>query len=344
MPENQPGRGGQNRRPSSGGGRPPAGGGGRSSGPRRDGGAPRGDGPSRGGRGGAGGRPERGGAGRGERRDGGPGGGADGRATGPRLAPRKPKLPEPRIAEGVTGKELDRSVHQQLRTLSKENADGVAQHLVMVAALLEVDDLEGAEAHAETAVRRAGRVPAAREALGLVAYRKGEWARALSEFRTARRLSGSSHMLPLMVDCERGLGRPERALELAMSPESKTLAVEERVELAIVISGIRRDLGQFEASQQALEIPQLRGSARKPWSARLAYAYAEALLTVGRADDARDWFARAADADDELETDAAERLAELDGVVLTDLLDGEEDDDEGDALDDAHRGPGGDAR
>ena len=262
------------------------------------------------------------------------------------MAPKKPKLPEPRIAEGVTGKELDRSVHQQLRTLSKENAEGVAQHLVMVAALLEVDDFESAEAHAETAVRRAGRVPAAREALGLVAYRKGEWARALSEFRTARRLSGSSHLLPLMVDCERGLGRQERALELAMSPESKTLAVEERVELAIVISGIRRDLGQFEASQLALEIPQLKGSARKPWTARLSYAYAEALLTVGRADDARDWFARAADADDELETDAAERLAELDGVVLTDLLDGEEDDegDERDAPRDGRRESGGDAR
>lgn len=260
------------------------------------------------------------------------------------MAPRKPKLPEPRIAEGVTGKELDRSVHQQLRTLSKENAEGVAQHLVMVAAMLEVDDFESAEAHAETAVRRAGRVPAAREALGLVAYRKGEWARALSEFRTARRLSGSSHLLALMVDCERGLGRPERALELAMSPEAKTLAVEDRVELAIVISGIRRDLGQFEASQQALEIPQLKGSGRKPWTARLSYAYAEALLTVGREADARDWFARAADADDELETDAAERLAELDGVVLTDLLDGEEEDDESQSTRGGAREPGGDAR
>ncbi|WP_091783139.1 tetratricopeptide repeat protein [Pedococcus dokdonensis] len=238
----------------------------------------------------------------------------------------------------MTGKELDRSVHQQLRTLSKENAEGVAQHLVMVAALLEVDDFEGAEAHAETAVRRAGRVPAAREALGLVAYRKGEWARALSEFRTARRLSGSSHLLALMVDCERGLGRPERALELATSPEARTLAVEDRVELAIVISGIRRDLGQLEASQQALEIAQLKGSARKPWTARLSYAYAEALLALGRTGDARDWFARAADADDELETDAAERLAELDGVVMTDLLDGEEED-EDDVL--GRREPGG---
>jgi hypothetical protein len=56
----------------------------------------------------------------------------------------------------------------------------------------------------------------------------------------------------------------------------------------------------------------------------LAYAYAEVLLALGREEDARDWFARAAGADHELETDAAERLAELDGIVLTDLLDGED--------------------
>ena len=353
MPENQSGRGGQDRRPpSGGGGRTSGGAGGRggSSGPRRDGpSSSRGEGSSRGGSGGrpGGDRGERGGhaprggsASRGDRRD--TGAFDTGERGGPRLAPKKPKLPEPRIADGVTGKELDRSVHQQLRTLSKENAEGVAQHLVMAAALLEVDDLESAEAHAETAVRRAGRVPAAREALGLVAYRKGEWARALSEFRTARRLSGSSHMLALMVDCERGLGRPERALELAMSPEAKTLATEDRVELAIVISGIRRDLGQLEAAQLALEIPQLK-AARKPWTARLSYAYAETLLAVGRDDDAREWFARAADADDELETDAAERLAELDGVILTDLLEGEEDDDADDSASPRGGAPGGEA-
>ena len=78
-------------------------------------------------------------------------------------------------------------------------------------------------AHAETAVRRAGRVPAAREALGMVAYRQGDFARALTEFRTVRRLSGSSHLLPLMVDCERGLGRHGRALDLAATPEAAGL-------------------------------------------------------------------------------------------------------------------------
>jgi len=140
------------------------------------------------------------------------------------LAPKTTRKPEPAIPEDVTGKELDREVRAQLRTLSSENAAGVAGHLVMAGRLLD-SDLDAALAHAETAVRRAGRVAAAREALGVVAYRQGDWARALGEFRTVRRLSGSSHLLPLMVDCERALGRPERALDLAASPEARTLAL-----------------------------------------------------------------------------------------------------------------------
>lgn len=242
-----------------------------------------------------------------------------------RLAPRTPRRPEPVIADGITGKELDRSIWMQLRTLSKENAEGVAQHLVMAAALLE-EDVEAAQAHAETAVRRAGRVPAAREALGLVAYRKGDWARALGEFRTVRRLSGSSHLLPLMVDCERGLGRLERALELAASPEARTLGRDERVELAIVVSGIRRDLGQFQAARAGLEIPELMARGSGTWSARLGYAYAEALLAAGDVDGAREWFSNAVDADVDALTDAAERLEELDGVRQLDLLAGGEED------------------
>src|SRR5690348_18206823 len=54
------------------------------------------------------------------------------------------------------------------------------------------------------------------------------------------------------------------------------------------------------------------------------------LLALGREDEARDWFARAAAVDEELETDASERLAELDGISFTDLLEGEDEDlDEG---------------
>lgn len=249
------------------------------------------------------------------------------------LTPNKPRLPEPAIPDDVTGFELDRSVKNQLRTLSKENAVGVGQHLVMVATFLD-NDIEAAQAHAETAVRRAGRVPAAREALGIVHYRKGEWAKALSEFRTARRLSGSSHMLPFMVDAERGLGRPERALDLAASPEAKTLATDERIELAIVVSGIRRDLGQYEAAVVGLQLPQLKVGSRDPWAPRLFYAYAEALLAKGDEGGALKWFGHAANVDVDGETDAAERLSELDGLVLVDLLEGEGEG-EGDSKEDA---------
>jgi len=218
----------------------------------------------------------------------------------------------------VTGKELERSVREQLRTLSADNATGVAQHLVMVARLLD-ENPTAALAHAETAARRAGRVPAVREALGIVAYREGDWARALGEFRTARRLSGSEHLLPLMVDCERALGRPDRALELAASPSARALGLDESIELAIVVSGIRRDAGQAQAAAAAVDLPQLRMRARRPWSARLRYAFAETQLALGDLAAARLWFARAADADLDLETDAAERLEELDGVYYTDL-------------------------
>ncbi|WP_262500272.1 tetratricopeptide repeat protein [Phycicoccus endophyticus] len=222
-------------------------------------------------------------------------------------------------------------MHHQLRTLSKENADGVAKHLVMVSVMLEADELDAALAHAETAVRRAGRVPAAREALGMVAYRRGDFARALTEFRTVRRLSGSEHLLPLMVDCERGLGRHTRALELASSPQARALTGAEALELAIVVSGVRRDLGQLDAALLALQLPALtrRGGAGVH---RLQYAYADTLLELGRVDEARDWFQRALDGDTDDETDAAERLEELDGVVVEDLGEGAEEPtaDEGD--------------
>jgi tetratricopeptide (TPR) repeat protein len=160
----------------------------------------------------------------------------------------------------------------------------------------------------------------------MVAYRMGDFARALTEFRTVRRLSGSSHLLPLMVDCERGLGRQGRALDLAATPEAATLSESERIELAIVVSGVRSDLGQHDAALLALQIPALK---RAPTAGvyRLHYAYADALLAVGREDEAREWFTKALQGDTEGETDAVERLQELDGIVL-ELGDDELGDDE----------------
>lgn len=213
---------------------------------------------------------------------------------------------------------LDKAVRAQLRSLSKANAEMVARHLVMASRVL-ADDPELAYAHAMSAQRRAGRVAIVREVVGVTAYHAGLWAEALAELRAARRMSGSSHQLPLMADAERGLGRPERALELAASPEAAQLTRAERVELAIVVSGARRDLGQPEAGVLALQVPELTASGTHAFTPRLRYAYADALLSAGRTEEAMAWFAQAADSDHDDETDADERLADLHGVVFTDL-------------------------
>lgn len=204
--------------------------------------------------------------------------------------------------------------------MSKANAEMVGRHLVMIGRLLH-EDPQAAYAHAMAAQRRAGRIAVVREAVGVAAYHAGLWAEALSELRAARRMSGSSHLLALMADAERGLGRPERALELAASPEASELSTAERIELALVVSGARRDLGQLDAAVLALQVPELTAALTHAFTPRLRYGYAEALLAVGRRDEALGWFARAAESDLDGVTDADERMAELQGLHIVDLLD-----------------------
>ncbi|MFC5187750.1 tetratricopeptide repeat protein [Actinomadura harenae] len=228
------------------------------------------------------------------------------------------------LPDDVTGTELDEEALEELRTLPKDLAARVARHLVMAGRMAE-EDPELAYKHARAARRLASRVGIVREAAGLAAYAAGEWADALAELRAARRLgAGDEAYLPVMADAERGLGRPERALDVIKSPEAARLDQMGAVELRIVESGVRRDLGQFDAAVVTLQVPELQDRRLRPWSARLFYAYADALVDAGREDEASEWFARSAAADRDAETDAAERYAELEGL---DILDTEEDED-----------------
>jgi tetratricopeptide (TPR) repeat protein len=235
----------------------------------------------------------------------------------------------------VTGQELDKAIRGDLRGLSVEAAEIVSRHLVMTQRLLE-DRPDQAWEHAKAAVARGGRLAVVREAAGVAAYTAGEYADALAQFRAARRISGSDSYWPIMADCERGLGRPERAITMAGAPEVDRLDRDGRVEMRIVASGARRDLGQLDAAVVTLQCPELSSTSTESWSARIKFAYADALLAAGREDEAREWFAKAGEADVADETDAAERLADLDGIVWVDTLDGDEDldDDEDDEDDD----------
>ncbi|MFJ4208303.1 hypothetical protein ACIPY2_07585 [Paenarthrobacter sp. NPDC089675] len=128
-----------------------------------------------------------------------------------------------------------------------------------------------------------------REAVGLTAYAAGHYGEALREFRTYRRISGSNVHLPVMADCERGLGRADRALDMVRSPEAQDLDAPGKVELAIVASGARADLNQLDAAVAELEIPQLDINRAFSYSPRLFRAYAEALTAAGRAEEAVKW-------------------------------------------------------
>ena len=232
----------------------------------------------------------------------------------------------------MTGAELDRDVRMALSSLSTFTSKEVARHLVMVGRLLD-DEPEAAWEHARAARARAARIGVVREAAGLAAYRAGHYADAVAELRTARRLTGSDEHLPVIADCERALGRPERALTMASSPDVGKLGVDQRVEMLIVESGARADLGQLDAAVITLQVGLLDTRVRAPWVARLRSAYADALAAVAREAEARHWLEKALDADPDDVTGVGERLAELDGLVLTDLEGDDDVDDPEDGTD-----------
>jgi len=235
------------------------------------------------------------------------------RRSAPTEAPRtaeQARYDGPPLDESISASELSRDIRQQLRGLPEKLAARVARHLVAAGRLID-DDPVTAYQHTLAARARAARIAVVREACGEAAYAAGEYAEALSELRAARRMTGRAEHLPVMADCERALGRPERALALAQDPAVADLDDATRAEMTIVAAGARRDLGEVDAALATLEAAPLRSRSRAEWVVRLRYAYADALLAAGRRAQAVEWFHRTAGVDGEGVTDAAERLAEL---------------------------------
>lgn len=240
--------------------------------------------------------------------------------SGPgRARPRQPqsapesddnRRDEPALPADIDAKQLSPEIRRELTTLDRMNADMVAKHLVAAGELLD-DDPEAALAHARAARARSGRLAAVREAVGIAAYSCGDWAQALAELRAARRMGSKSVLLPLIADCERGVGRPERAIELARGPEAAELTGDDADELRIVLAGARADLGQLDQALATLSNPPIDPKTTGPTAARLLYAYADTLLAMGRTEEAVQGFLRAAAADIDGVTDAEDRVAEL---------------------------------
>ena len=218
----------------------------------------------------------------------------------------RPRIFEPDIPEEITGEELEKSVRAELLSLSAENAKVVSRHLVCVNMYMDSDP-QLAHKHGIAAAHHAGRLAVVRESAGYAAYRAGHYEIALKELRASNRISGDVSMWPVMADCERGLGNPLKALALAGSAEVKKLAKAEEIEMRIVASGARRDLGENDAAVITLTCKELKNESEE-WSVRLRYAYADALENAGRREEAREWFIKCAEIDREESTDASERV------------------------------------
>ena len=285
--------------------------------PRRDGSAGR---PDRAGGGRPGGRSDRGDRARPARDSRGSKDIGERPAWQTRVAPKvradKPKSPP--IPEEITPADLQMPVRVQLKTLSAENAEMTARHLAMVDLLIEQDP-ELAHQHALAAAARAGRIAIVRETVGITAYRTGDFALALRELLTHRRMTASNDQLPLIVDSERGLGRPERALELARSVDKATLSPMVRINLAIAVSGARLDLGQEELALAELEVKELDPTRVFDYSPALFWAYSDTLEALGEDAEAKKWADLAVRAEQALFPEATgedEEVSILEEIVI----------------------------
>ncbi|WP_342373316.1 hypothetical protein PCC79_06295 [Propioniciclava soli] len=224
---------------------------------------------------------------------------------------------EPDTPQDMDLRELPRAVRAELRSLSQETAEIVGAHLLKAGELV-TSDPQLAYAHAEAARRRAARLAVTREATGETAYAAGEYAVALQEFRALRRMNGGTEFIAVMADCERALGRPDRALKLVREGLDAQPDFNQRVELRLVEAGTRLDQGQQAEALRVLkaEIEASAGKGSRAGRARLRYGYADLLEQSGDATGAERWFAAAAALDTEGETDAEDRVARLQGIVL----------------------------
>ncbi|HMK99682.1 MAG TPA: tetratricopeptide repeat protein [Acidimicrobiales bacterium] len=153
----------------------------------------------------------------------------------------------------------------------------------------------------------------ARELHGLVCYRLGRYREALRHLEAARRLSGGDpSQLPVLMDCERALGRRRKVRELweelrAASPSADVLA-----EGRLVFAAQLADAGDLQAATDLLLSAGAARNLRRPADrhVRQWYLLADLAERAGDLPRARELFARVVEADPEV-ADAAVRLAAL---------------------------------
>ena len=119
-----------------------------------------------------------------------------------------------------------------------------------------------------------------------MAYRQGDYKLALREFRTAFRMNGFLDYLPFIADCERGVGEPKKAIEVAVSDDARYLRGEAKAEMFLVYAGALGDLKMWD---KAIEIVHTLGRSKGlagEYRMRAVQAEQYFLEEAGRTDEA----------------------------------------------------------
>lgn len=211
---------------------------------------------------------------------------SDGTISYPSQNPYTARRPgEPKMPKGMEWVMLSKESRERLRGLSKEHAENIGLH-ILAAYALEEEEPKLALEHAKWAAKQASRIDFSRETLAFIAYRQGDYKLAAREFRTAMRMNGYLDYLPFIADCERGIGNLDKALEICMSDEAKSVVGEVKAELFLVYAGVLADTNHID---KAIELVHVMGRSKGlPGEYRMRAIQAEQyfLEEAGRSDEA----------------------------------------------------------
>jgi tetratricopeptide (TPR) repeat protein len=207
---------------------------------------------------------------------------------------------------------LSRAAVDDIRRAGRgDRAEEAIKRLERASTLFERGDAKGAAAEAARAKASAPRSAAVREGLGLALYSLERWQEALSEMQAYRRLSGRADQNHIIADCQRALGRPERAVELAEEAlGARDVPAAAKAEAAIVAAAALRDQGRHSQALALLRRVPTREDVGRAYVLRIWYLEADVLDRAGRRDEAARLFRRILRHDTGA-FDVAERLAQL---------------------------------
>lgn len=227
-----------------------------------------------------------------------------GRRGGGRGTSGKPTIPEdvPRVPRGVW-RDIDAATSHGLAPEVARAVSGAAQ--------VAEEEPQRASALLSWAKEVAPRSAAVREALGLHAYRSGDYETAVRELQAYRRISGRQDQNHVLADSLRGSGRTDRIRELVEAMD-EGVAPERRLEASMVHAGALADAGDVLRAREILERAGGEPAVAGPAHLRLWYMAAELSVQLGDRRHAAELLEAVLTMDPEF-LDAGEWLGELTG-------------------------------